>query len=69
MAVGDAVVGMFTASGTFQPAAGVEVLITCLTPKVTGDIFYVYNGTYDSCVLVQDANGIFNGRLPITNSV
>jgi len=69
MARGDAIVGLLTASGVFQPAAGVEVMITVLTTRDTGDIWNVYDGVNTGAVLIAGANGVLTTRLPISNSV
>jgi len=67
MARGDVVAGLLTASGSYQPAAGVEVMITQLTLSVTTDGWSIYDGT--NLVAAYTGANYFNVRIPINNSV
>ena len=52
MAVGDTVSGRLQASGTYQPSAGVEVMLTMIQTE-GGNIIY-YDGTNSSTAFTND---------------
>jgi len=68
MAVGDIVNGIFTASGVYQPAAGVEVLITFLSPTSTGDFWELTDGINDAAILPPSKDSPLGIRVPLSNS-
>jgi hypothetical protein len=69
MAVGDVVSGIFTASTDFQPAAGVECLITHIGPTGANEYWYLYNGTDIGLLLGVSAAALHGLKCLITNSV
>lgn len=64
MAVGDSVVDILTATGNYQPAAGVETCITSLGITGSGDSYRIYDGTNSSPIVPasQGDNNFKNGK-------
>jgi len=67
MAKGDVVNGFLTATGNFQPASGVEVMITELSATGTGDVWQLYDGTNAAHMLLA-SSGARSAKLGITNT-
>lgn len=72
MAVGDAVVNIFSGASTFQPAAGVEVCITsCFVQPRTSDDIRITDGVNQGICSNQSgtAQDHLNTKIFITNSI
>lgn len=69
MAVGDVVNGIATVTGNFQPAAGVEVLITSIGQTGAGDGYYLYNGAITAVILAASSTTPPRLRLGINNTI
>ncbi len=72
MAVGDVISGQIVGAGTFQPAAGVEIMITsCLVQPRNSDDIRMTDGANQAIFSNQanTANSHMNMKFLITNSL
>ncbi len=69
MAVGDAIIGHFAATGNFQPAAGVEVLLERLSLCAAADAFYLFDGANTALILTTTSVGADGLKVPINNTI
>lgn len=67
-AKGDCVNGMLLASGNFQPAAGVEVLLIFLSATGVGDSWSFIGAGQRGALLGASSNSPNNLRVPINNT-
>ena len=68
MARGDLVSGILTASGNYQPAAGVEVVITFVSVTGASDVWDLYDGTNAAPILAASMASPAGIRVPVTNT-
>lgn len=73
MAVGDVISGLASigigGNLDFQPAAGVEVMISALGALVSGsNNISITNGTLNAVISIGNTNGIMNSKIFINNT-
>lgn len=72
MAKGDIISGIFTASGNFQPAAGIEIIIIHLTNTATGDKWEYRTGVNLADIIAPSGtwgSQVGGGRVGIQNAL